>query len=144
MKPMIFLISAVALGATGALFAQTNVEISPGTPEAPVTMEAAPLATPPAPPATETPVPSKKKSPNPGDQKGQISELNAAEGTLIVGEKTFKLAPHGRVEVDGALLSLSDLKVGDRVAVVFFEMTNGDNLATRVIKGNARRHSKKP
>lgn len=140
---------AAALGAAGPLLAQTNVEIEvnpASVPEsvAPAAAPAAPVETAaPAAPASETPVLSKKKSSTAGDQKGKIAEIDATAGTFVVEGKTFKLSPHGRVEVDGALMSLGDLKVGDRVAVTYFEMTNGDNLATRVIKGSAKRGAKK-
>lgn len=140
MKPLPFLMIAAALGAAGSLCAQTNVEIVVTPPAAapaiPATVEGTP-------PAVETPVPSKKKSGVPGDQKGKISGIDAAAGTFTVEGKSFKLSPKGRVEVDGALMGLGDLKEGDRVAVVFFEQTDGSNLATRVIKGNAKRAAKK-
>lgn len=148
MKPLSLLVFAAALGAAGTLPAQTNVEIVVTPPEAapaaPATMEAAPPpAAAPAAPAVETPVPSKKKSGVPGDQKGKISGIDATSGTFTVEGKSFRMSPKGRVEVDGALMGLGDLKEGDRVAVVFFEQTDGSNLATRVIKGNAKRVAKK-
>lgn len=148
-KPLSSLLFAAALSVAGPLLAQTNVEIEINP--APAPEAAAPDATPAAPaesaapvaPSSETPVLSKKKSSVAGDQKGKIAEIDSTAGTFVVEGKTFKLSPHGRVEVDGALMSLSDLKVGDRVAVTYFEMTNGDNLATRVIKGYAMKRAKK-
>jgi 2-oxoglutarate dehydrogenase E2 component (dihydrolipoamide succinyltransferase) len=149
MKSLPLLILAAALGVAGSLIAQDAqvvVTPPPAAPAAPAMPEAAPApaepAAPVAPPA-ETPVPAKKKSGVPGDQKGKISGIDAAAGTFTVEGKAFKMSPKGRVEVDGSMMGLGDLKEGDRVAVVYFEQTDGSNLATRVIKGNAKRLSKK-
>ena len=143
MKTLPSLMLAAALAVVGSLTAQTNVQIIVAPTEAapaPAAMETAP---PPAAPAVETPVASKARSRVPGDQKGKISSIDAAAGTFTVEGKSFKLSTKGRVDVDGALMGLGDLKEGDRVAVVFFEQNDGSNLATRVIKGNAKRSTKK-
>ena len=56
--------------------------------------------------------------------------------------KTFVLSNKSRVEVDGSMMLLSDLKEGDRVAVVYFAKSDGTNTATRVIKGSVHKKKK--
>lgn len=143
MKPLPSFMLAAALAVAGSLSAQTNVQIVVTPPEAAPAPPAVEAAPPPAAPVAETPVPSKSKSGVPGDQKGKIASIDATAGTFTVEGKSFKLSAKGKVFVDGAQMHLSDLKDGDLVAVVFFEQTDGSNLATRVIKGSGKKHSKK-
>ena len=80
------------------------------------------------------------------DQKGKVEKIDVTASSFVVAGKTFVLAQHSRVEIDGSLMSLKNLKEGDLVAVVYFAKADGMNTATRVIKGNAPRKStaKKP
>jgi hypothetical protein len=75
------------------------------------------------------------------DQKGKIEKINAQARTLSVGGIDFVFSKRGKAFIDGALVSLSDIKVGDLVAVTYFAKSDGSNFATRVIKGY--KHSKK-
>jgi hypothetical protein len=85
----------------------------------------------------------KREGPRALDQKGKIEKVDAAAGTFVVEGKTFTLAKKSRVEIDGNLMTLADLKEGDLVAVVYFAKADGMNAVTRVIKGNAARMKKK-
>lgn len=91
---------------------------------------------------TETPAKAKREPPKALDQKGKIGKIDAATGTFVVEGKTFVLSNKSRVEIDGSLMSLSDLKEGDLVAVVYFAKSDGTNTATRVIKGSVHKKKK--
>lgn len=115
------------------------VEAVPASiPATPVTLEtSAPTTT----TTGETVVQATRKKGVPLDQKGKIEQINAAAGTFFVDGKQFKLSSKGRVSINGEWKSLEDLRVGDLVAVTYWEIS-GANCATRVLKGFAKR--KKP
>ncbi|MBI4025607.1 MAG: hypothetical protein HY360_11555 [Verrucomicrobia bacterium] len=129
-----------------ALFAAANtVTAPPSVPAKPVT--SVPAKSEDAPPpasssAPETTTKAKREAPTALDQKGKIQSIDVTNRTFAVEGKTFTLTPKGKVFVDGQKQSLSDLKDGDLVAVVYFAKSDGTNSATRVIKGHKPRAKK--
>lgn len=139
MNPLLPLLVA-SLIALSNLTAQTNDLSSPPSVDElpPVAVPATPLTT-----APSAEIPSKGPRPPAAalDQKGKIEKISAEERTFTVAGKDFVFSKRGKAFIDGALVSLSNLKVGDLVAVTYFARSNGTNFATRIIKGY--KHSKK-
>lgn len=124
--------------------ADPSAQPPPAIPAEPVPSTSAPAPAAPAQTAIPTQTGSKARH-EPAkalDQKGKIEKVDAAAGTFVVAGKTFTVSKKPRIEVDGTMKSLADLKEGDLVAVVYFAKPDGLNEATRVIKGNAARHKK--
>lgn len=114
--------------------AKTEVAPAPSQPAAAPTVTQ-PTAPAPAPTAPETPAaPGKQKAVTTLDLKGQIESINAEAKTLTVAGKTFTFAKSGKVFFKRKQKSLSDLKVGDAVAVTYREMKDGSLLVSRINK----------
>ncbi len=144
MKSGLFLIICTLL-ITEPLFGKSNTDEKP-----PAAIPAVPVEEPP-PSIKATPVelprPSsktKRSSASPLDDKGKIESLDVKKGIFVVHGKSFILSQkEGMVYVDGLKGSLSHLKAGDLVSVIYFEKSDGTNLATRVIKGYEVKKKKK-
>lgn len=68
------------------------------------------------------------------DLKGEIESIDATNKTFVVAGKTFKLWSSGKIFFKRKVKSLSDLKVGDRVAVTYREAKDGSLEASRINK----------
>ena len=77
------------------------------------------------------------------DQKGKIEKLDAAAGAFTVDGKSFAFSKHGKIYIDNVRKALSDLKVGDLVAVTYFEKSDGVNNATQIVKGYPHKKKKR-
>jgi hypothetical protein len=117
--------------------APPSTPATPSTPAAP-TAPAAPSETP-----TPSPTPAPREKGKPGDQKGTIEAIDAEAGTFTVGGMSFNLSKVGKIYVDNVKSSLSELKVGDLVAVTYWPRSDGTNSATLVIKGHPGRKKSK-
>lgn len=89
----------------------------------------------------ETPVKATRTPLKPFDLKGKIDKIDAGAGTLTVEGKTFQFK--GLVYVDNVKRALSDLKVGDLVAVSYWEKADGSLKAFHIVKGYPRKKKKK-
>lgn len=121
-------------------------------PATPVDTSGTPVENIPASTPAQTAPPPAKASHEPAkalDQKGFLEKVDATTGLFSVKDKTtseikdFKFSNKGRVFIDGSQKTLSDLKVGDLVAVTYFAKPDGTNGATRVIKGGGKSKKKK-
>ena len=99
------------------------------TPEKPAPAPAQPQAETPAQPTTKF-----GKAIVTQDLKGEVESIDVENRTFVVAGKTFKLWTTGKVFFKRKLKSLSDLKVGDRVAVTYRERTDGTLEASRINK----------
>ena len=68
------------------------------------------------------------------DLKGEIESIDVENRTFVVAGKTFKFWSTGKVFFKRNLKSLSDLKVGDRIAVTYREKSDGTLEASRINK----------
>jgi hypothetical protein len=68
------------------------------------------------------------------DLKGEIESIDVENRTFVVAGKTFKFWSTGKVFFKRKLKSLSDLKVGDRIAVTYRERSDGSLEASRINK----------
>lgn len=68
------------------------------------------------------------------DLKGEIESIDVENRTFVVAGKTFKFWKSGKVFFKRKLKSLSDLKVGDRIAVTYRERADGTLEASRINK----------
>ncbi len=151
---MKYFISAVTILSFFTVFlqaAQTNKESAPPAIRAkPVESppELKPESRPEAKPAMpvsagEIPVKAVRTSSRSLDQKGKIEKLDAEAGTFTVEGKCFTFSKHGKIYIDNVRKALSDLKMGDLVAVTFFEKSDGVNNATQIVKGYPHKKRKK-
>jgi len=145
MKSVLLLVTAVIIAAPG-LRAKTNQDSASSAP--PPALRAEPVQIPDEPlpaqpvPEGEIPVKARRTPTRALDFKGKIEKLDAEAGTFTVDGKAFVLSKHGKVYVDNVRKPLADLKVGNLVAVTYFEKTDG-NQATQVIKGYPSKEKKK-
>jgi hypothetical protein len=68
------------------------------------------------------------------DLKGEIESIDVENRTVVVAGKTFKFWSTGKVFFKRKLKALSDLKVGDRVAITYREKSDGSLEASRINK----------
>ena len=68
------------------------------------------------------------------DLKGEIEKIDVENKTFVVAGKTFKFWNSGKVFFKRKLKALSDLKVGDKVAVTYRERSDGSLEASRINK----------